>query len=181
MTAPAHVTIRAATATDAAAVAGIHNLGIDGRLATFETEHRTAALVAEAINGTSNRHAFLVAKHEAQVVGWAATFPYSPRPAYAGVAEYSVYVHPAAVGQGVGRSLLTELLARAEKAGLHKVTSRIFPENAASLALAKHLGFREVGIHRAHAQLDGVWRDVVTVEALLGAARGVRQTSPPGT
>lgn len=55
---------------------------------------------------------------------------------------------------------------------MHKVTSRIFPENTASLALADTLGFREVGRHLRHARPDGVWRDVVTVEVLLGEARG---------
>ena len=29
------------------------------------------------------------------------------------------------------------------------------------------LGFREVGVYEKHAQLDGVWRDVVIVERLL--------------
>ena len=47
------------------------------------------------------------------------------------------------------------------------MTSRIFPENDASLALAQRLGFRVVGTHVAHAQLDGRWGDVITVEALL--------------
>jgi RimJ/RimL family protein N-acetyltransferase len=48
--------------------------------------------------------------------------------------------------------------------------SRIFPENEASLALCRRLGFREVGTYRRHATLDGEWRDVVIVELLLGEA-----------
>lgn len=107
-----------------------------------------------------------------ELLGWAASYPYSPRPVYATVAEYSVYVAPEAAGRGVGRALLSALEERAEQGGLHKLTSRIFPENTASLALARSLGFREVGLHRRHARLDGVWRDVVTVEVLLGEARG---------
>jgi len=168
------VTVRAATVGDADAVARIYNAGIDSRQATFETEHRTAPDMAERILATSTRHAFLVATAEKEgeqagtvVVGWAATFPYSPRPAYDGVAEYSVYVAADARGQGVGGVLLDELLTRARAAGLHKVTSRVFPENAASLGLAERHGFRVVGTHRSHARLDGLWRDVVTVEAVL--------------
>lgn len=103
--------------------------------------------------------------------GLGATFPYSSRPVYQGIAEYSVYVHTDAHGQGVGRAVLSELLTRASRTGLHKVTSRIFPENRASLVIAEQLGFRLVGRHAAHARLDGVWRDVVTVEVLLGEAR----------
>ena len=172
MSAP--VEVRAATVEDSEAVARIYNAGIDSRQATFETEHRVAPEMAERIAATGRRHAFLVATSEKEgtqtgtlVVGWAATFPYSPRPAYDGVAEYSVYVAPEVRGQGVGGALLGELLTRARASGLHKVTSRVFPENAASLGLAERHGLRVVGTHRSHARLDGLWRDVVTVEAVL--------------
>ena len=50
---------------------------------------------------------------------------------------------------------------------MHKLTSRVFPENAASCALLKGLGFEEIGIHRRHGQLDGRSRDCVIVERLL--------------
>ena len=33
--------------------------------------------------------------------------------------------------------------------------------------LCRRHGFREVGVYHRHAQLDGVWRDVVIVERLL--------------
>ena len=163
--------VRDATPQDADAVAAIYNAGLDGRNATFETVHRTAHDMAARISGTAHPYAFLVAD-DGGVRGWAATYPYLPRPAYDGVAEYSVYVDEP--GRGTGRLLLAELLHRAEAAGLHKVTSRVFPENVASLALARRLGFREVGTHLRHARLDGVWRDVLTIEVLLGSARALR-------
>lgn len=162
--------IRDATAADAGEIAAVYNAGLDTRNATFETTPRTADDMAERIAATTAPYAFLVAEQD-RLLGWAATFPYSPRPAYATVAEYSLYVAPDAQGRGVGRALLAALLERCEAGGVHKVTSRIFPENAASLALAHALGFREVGRHLRHARLDGVWRDVVTVEVLLGEAR----------
>jgi phosphinothricin acetyltransferase len=59
------------------------------------------------------------------------------------------------------------LLAAAEQAGFWKILSRIFPENTASLALMRSLGFREVGTYEKHARLDGVWRDVVIVEKMI--------------
>jgi RimJ/RimL family protein N-acetyltransferase len=46
----------------------------------------------------------------------------------------------------------------------------VFPENEASLALCRSVRFREVGVYRRHARLDGEWRDVVVVELLLGEA-----------
>jgi L-amino acid N-acyltransferase YncA len=78
----------------------------------------------------------------------------------------SVYVRRDDRGHGAGRTVLAALIV-AEAAGLHKLTSRVFPENAASRALLKGLGFEEIGIHRRHGQLDSRWRDCVIVERLL--------------
>ena len=59
------------------------------------------------------------------------------------------------------------LIRAAEAAGYWKLVSRIFIENAASRALVRSVGFREVGVYEKHGRLDGVWRDVVIVERLI--------------
>jgi L-amino acid N-acyltransferase YncA len=104
------------------------------------------------------------------VIGWARAQPYASRPAYAGVADFGVYVAGAARGRGTGRALLDELTAEAEAAGLHKLTSRVFTTNVASRALHRACGFEEIGVARRHAKLDGEWKDCVVVERLLGEA-----------
>jgi L-amino acid N-acyltransferase YncA len=162
------VEIRAAAPGDAEPVAAIYNEGIEERAATFETRPRTATEMAYRLGG--GRHPFLVAEAEGRVLGWAASFPYSDREAYAGVGEVSVYVARAARGRGAGAALLEALAAEAERRGFHKLLSKVFPENAASRALVRRCGFREVGVHRRHSRLAGRWRDVVVVERLLGDA-----------
>ncbi len=113
----------------------------------------------------------IVVEDGERVIAFAATFPYRPgRECYAGVAEFAVYVDPAARRRGAGRLAMRSLLASAEEAGLWKLLSRVFVENRASRELLRGLGFREVGVYRRHARLDGEWRDVVIVERLLGAA-----------
>ena len=102
------------------------------------------------------------------LVAFAASFPYSSRPCYRGIGEFSVYVRRNYRGRGAGRAALAALIEAATARGLHKLTSRVFPENTASRALLKGLGFEEIGIHRRHGQLDGLWRDCVIVERLLG-------------
>ena len=67
--------------------------------------------------------------------------------------------------------MLSALIDSARSAGLHKLTSRIFPENLASRALKKRFGFSEIGVHRRHGKLDGEWRDCVIVELLIEKAR----------
>jgi phosphinothricin acetyltransferase len=158
------LTVRPARVEDGPAWAQIYNQGIEERQATFETRPRTAADLSGQIART------IVAERDGRVVAWASIVPYSPRAAYAGVGEFSIYVDRGARGGGVGGKLLEALCDHAEELGFHKLTSKIFPANEASLALMRRCGFREVGIHRRHAQLDGEWRDVVVVERLLGRA-----------
>ena len=163
--------VRRATVADAAAVGGLYNEGVRTREATFETRERTVEEVAERLGRARPEHASVLGEVGGEVVGAAWLGPYSDRTCYAGVADFSVYVSGAAQGYGVGSVLLAALLELAEQAGLHKVTSRVLAENTASRRLCTRLGFREVGVHRRHARLEGRWRDVVTVEILLGAAR----------
>jgi L-amino acid N-acyltransferase YncA len=113
----------------------------------------------------------VVVEDRGAVIGFAATFPYRPgRDCYAGIAEFSVYVAPNARRRGAGRRAMAALLDAAEGAGMWKLLSRVFVENAASRELLRDVGFREVGAYRRHARLDGAWRDVVIVERLLGEA-----------
>jgi len=156
---------RAATPVDAAAIAAIYNQGIADRIATFETEPRSAGQIAEWFAG---RRLVIVAQTEnAEPVAFAASFPYSDRPCYSGIGEFSVYVRRDYRGRGAGRTVLAALMDVATATGLHKLTSRVFPENIASRALLKGLGFEEIGIHPRHGKLDGRWRDCVIVERLL--------------
>jgi L-amino acid N-acyltransferase YncA len=161
------VDIRPATATDAAAVAAIYNEGIDDRLATFETRPRTADEVAA---GLGDDLPFLVATEGGDVVGFARVTAYSDRCVYSGVGEHGVYVARSARGRGAGRRLLAALCDEAERAGLYKLTSRVFTDNAASRAAHLAAGFEEVGVQRRHGRLDGRWKDCVLVERLLGDA-----------
>jgi phosphinothricin acetyltransferase len=108
-----------------------------------------------------------VAEADGTVIAFAATFPTSHRCCYAGNAEFSVYVEREARGQGAGRVAMTELIAAARAAGFTKLLSRVFVENAASRKLLRGVGFREIGIYERHARLDGIWRDLVSVEQLL--------------
>lgn len=167
------ITIRPATPDDAVAIAEIYNQGIRARIATFETEERTADERRTWLASHSDHYPIVVATIDAggqeRVVGWASTSEYSSRTCYAGVAEFSIYIHENMRGKGVGIVLLNGLIDAAERAGLWKLLSRVFPENVASRAVCKKAGFREVGIHEKHAKLDGVWKDNVIVERLIPA------------
>lgn len=162
--------IRPASPGDASAIALIYNQGIEDRAATFETEPRTPAAVAELLAERSATYPAMVVEGGGEVLAFAWTSPYRSRACYSGVGEFSVYVARGARGRGAGRVALGALLAECEARGFWKLVSRIFPENTASRRLCASLNFREVGLYRRHARLDGRWRDVVIVEKLLGQA-----------
>lgn len=164
------VLARGAQAGDAAAIARIYNQGIADRIATFETDPRTPDEIAALLARRAERWPTVVVERDGDVIAWAGASEYRPRACYAGVAEFSVYVAREHRGAGAGRVAMEALIEKCEARGIWKLVSRVFPENEASRRLLVALGFREVGTYRRHAKLDGVWRDTVIVERLLGEA-----------
>jgi L-amino acid N-acyltransferase YncA len=152
--------IRPMTRDDWPAVERIYADGIATGQATFET----APPSWEEFDGSRLGDLRLVAVVDRKVVGWAAVSPTSARDCYAGVVEHSVYVAEHARGRGVGRALMTELLAGADAAGLWTIQTSIFPENEASVRLHERVGFRVVGRRERIAKLDGEWRDTLLLE-----------------
>ena len=156
----AAVRVEPMTAAHATAVLAIYQAGIDEGNATFETR----APGWEAFTAAHLPAHRFVATVAGQVTGWVAASAVSGRCVYAGVVEHSVYVDPAARGQGTGRRLLDALITSAEAAGIWTIQSGIFPENTASLALHRATGFRVVGTRERMGQHRGRWRDVVLIE-----------------
>lgn len=79
--------------------------------------------------------------------------------------------------QGYAREGVGLCLRRAfGELGLHRVEANIMPRNAASLALARRLGFREEGLSPRYLQIAGVWEDhtrwAITVEDTRAARSG---------
>ena len=159
--------VRLARADDAAAIATIYNEGIADRIATFETEPRTPEQIARQLADKGDRYPTVVVDRGGQVVAWAGAGPYRNRPAYAGVAEHSVYVARHARRTGAGRAALEGLIRAYAQRGFWKIVSRIFPENTTSIRLHERCGFRVVGVYRRHGKLEDEWRDCVIVERLL--------------
>ena len=160
-----NLTARPAKREDAPAITEIYNQGIEDRIATFETEPRT---VADVEPWFDHARAFVsVVGPSGEVAGYAVANPYTDRACYRGIGEFSVYVRRSHRGRGVGQLAMTALIDAARASGLWKLTSRIFPENRASLALMARMGFTEIGVHEKHGKLEGVWKDCVIVERLI--------------
>ncbi len=71
-----------------------------------------------------------------------------------------MYVAPEAAGRGVGRALLTELLARAERvAGLRQIQLVVASKNDAARHLYESAGFRCYGREIEGLCVDGAFND----------------------
>ena len=138
-------------------VSRAQNVRPDGnrRVATYKTELRSAKEEQAWLRAIADRYPAVVAEIEDEIVGWAGAGPYRARECYRGIGEFSMYVRRDWRGRGVGDLLLAGLVSEAERLGLWKLLSRIFPFNEASRALCRKYGFREVGVYQKHARLDG--------------------------
>ena len=141
-------------------VVSTYQEGIVTGNATFETDAPTW----DKWDKSHLRDCRLVARAEGKVIGWAALSPVSTRCVYSGVAEVSLYVAASTRGIGVGKALLRALIDESERIGIWTLQAGIFPENAASIALTKGCGFREVGHRERIGQMDGIWMDVILME-----------------
>lgn len=158
---------RLATIDDAEATRQIYNIEVTESTVTFDLVPRTLDEQRSWITARSGAHAVLVAEDAGEVVGFASFSPYRDRPAYSTSVEDSVYVRRDQRGKGVGKMLLTELVALARSHGFHAMIARIVGGHDASIALHEALGFVIVGTEREIGRKFGRWLDVVEMQLLL--------------
>ena len=147
------------TADDWPAVRAIYEDG----LATGQGSFETASPSWEQWDAARCPHSRLLVR-DPVVLGWTALSPVSQRACYVGVAEVGFYVADEARGRGIGRALLEALIVSAESHGVWTLQASTFPENAASLALQRRCGFREIGYRERIGKRDGVWRNTILME-----------------
>ncbi len=168
MTKQADLSIRAATAADAAAVARIYNHYVDGSCVTFETAAVDApAMAARMAERAEASLPWLVAVAPDGVAGYACASPWKSRSAYRHSVETSVYLDPDCTGRGVGRRLYGTLIDAVRTRGMHVAIGGIALPNAASVALHERLGFRKVAHFEQVGYKLGRWIDVGYWQLLL--------------
>jgi len=112
---------------------------------------------------------YLVAAKGDQVLGFAYCNWFKPRPAYRFSAEDSIYLAEEVMGQGLGRALLAELMAQAEKAGVRKLIAVIGDSaNHGSVGVHRSAGFSMVGVLKSCGWKFDQWLDVVMMDKALG-------------
>jgi L-amino acid N-acyltransferase YncA len=112
---------------------------------------------------------YLVAEVDGRVGGYSYATPYRTRSAYRFTIENSVYVDQALSRCGIGRALLSELIARCEQGDWKQMIAVIGDSaNAASIGLHARLGFCHAGTLQAVGFKFGRWLDCVLMQRSLG-------------
>ncbi|MFN3862406.1 MAG: GNAT family N-acetyltransferase [Roseateles sp.] len=162
--------IRPSTDADLPAIQAIYAQAVQEGTGTFETEVPAVEEMARRRAEVLGRGLpWLVAERDGTVLGYAYANYFRPRLAYRFCVEDSIYLAPAAQGQGVGRLLLAELIARCEAAGARQMLAVIGDAaNAGSIGVHSALGFQHTGVLKSAGWKFGRWLDVVLMQRPLG-------------
>ena len=163
--------VRDATAKDLAAITAIYGEGVLTGTGTFETDPLDAAEMARRIAAVAALGLpWLVAEIDGVVVGYAYAGPFRTRAAYRYTVEDSIYVLTSAHGRGVGKALLTALIARCEALGVRQILAVIGDSaNTGSVALHAACGFQPAGAVSDVGWKFDRWLDVVFMQRSLDA------------
>jgi phosphinothricin acetyltransferase len=159
--------VRRASKEDLDEILRVYNEGIEDRVATLEANPKSRADLEDWWGQHDEPYSVLVAFDGDVAVGWASLNRFSHRCAHSTIADLSVYVARSHRGRGVGTMLLAKLADEAMGGGFHKVVLHALNENKHGKRLYQKSGFREVGVFKEHAKLDGRYVDVVAMERLL--------------
>jgi L-amino acid N-acyltransferase YncA len=172
--------VRASMERDAQALADIYGHHVLHGLASFEEVPPTAAdMAGRRAAVVALGLPYLVAEADGVVLGFAYAGPFRPRAAYRYTVEDSVYVSPDAIGKGVGRAVLAEVLKACEALGVRQVMAVIGDSgNAASIGLHSALGFEPAGICRSVGFKHGQWVDTVWMQLSLNGGDATAPDAP---
>jgi phosphinothricin acetyltransferase len=173
MTTPSSITplvLRDSTAADVHACAEIYRESVRNGTGTFETEEPDDAEMGRRRDGVvAQGLPWLVAERDGQVLGYAYANQFRPRRAYRFCVEDSIYLAPAARGQGVGKLLLVELIGRCERLGIRQMLAVIGDSaNTGSISVHRACNFQPTGTFAAAGWKFDRWVDVVTMQRQLG-------------
>lgn len=181
--------IRASHADDLPQITAIYAHHVLNGTGSFETEAPTLAeMAARRADVLAKGLPYIVAEGSVEgdidgkkkILGYAYCTWFKLRPAYRFSAEDSVYIAHGRQGKGLGRALLAELAAQAEKMGIRKLIAVIGDSNnAGSIGLHRSVGFTDAGILKSCGWKFDQWLDVVLMEKALGFGDALPPTSPP--
>ncbi len=152
-----------------AEIQDIFNEAILNSTALYEYKPRSRQMIEEwfAAKAGGGLPVIGMATTAGELMGFASYGLFRPFPAYKYAVEHSIYVARQFRGQGVGKSLLQEIILRAELQGYHTLIGAIDAENTISRELHRKCGFRHVGTVREAGFKFGRWLNLELYQFIL--------------
>lgn len=165
--------LRTATLTDVPHIHELYAQEVRDGVATYEYEVPDEAEMARRMDELLGRgYPYLVAELDGAFAGYAYASSYRARAGYRWTVEDTVYVKAEAQGKGIGRALLSRLIADCEELGFRQMVAVIGePGNGASVTLHEKLGFNIIGIFPGLGRKQGRWLDTVQMQRALGSGK----------
>ena len=165
---PADFLIRPAVEDDLSDIAAIYEHEIANSIATFDLEPPDPAYWQEKLAGKHpGDHLLVAVDDDADVVGYAYSWSFRPRPAYSLTRETSIYLDPSVRGKGIGKLLYPALLDTMADSGVHTAVALVALPNPGSIGLHKFCGFEQVGAMREVGYKFDQWIDVAWFQKML--------------
>ena len=160
--------LRPVCSADGAAICAVYNHYIENTIISFEETPLQTAEMEERIREISAKYPFLVWEEEGgEINGYAYANTWRARSAYRHSAEVSIYLKNGFQGRGIGRELMTKLLAELRKTDIHTLVAGIALPNENSVALHEKFGFKKAAHFGEIGRKFGKWLDVGYWELIL--------------
>lgn len=165
------VQVRPGSEDDLKALTDLYNHYVRETPITFDTEpfapeERRPWLLSHPEDGPYRLRVATDADSQ-EILGYASSGPYRPKPAYATSVETTVYVAPHAGGRGIGSLLYASLFDALAGEDVHRAYAAVAQPNEASARLHARFGFRPVGTYREVGRKFGRYWDVAWYERRL--------------
>jgi L-amino acid N-acyltransferase YncA len=172
--------LRAARPDDAKAIAAIYAHHVLHGFGTFENVPPSPDQMAERMAAILKHGLpYTVALRDDQILAYAYASPFRLRAAYGYTVEDSIYVAPNAVGAGIGKALLGNVLDACTALGLRQVIAVIGDsENAGSIGLHRALGFEMMTTLTGVGYKHGRWVNSVWMQKPLNGGTDSAPNAP---
>ncbi len=170
-----NILIRHVKLTDAEQLSEIYKFYVEKTAVTFEYDSPSPVEFAKRIESITARYPYIVAEKGGEILGYAYAGVFKDRAAYDHCVEVTVYLSPAARGQGIGKALYAELERRLVDMGILNLYACIAVTDCEDEYLTNQserfhaaLGYREVGRFRFSGRKFSRWYDMVWMEKFIG-------------
>lgn len=159
--------IRIAKEADLERITEIYNWAVENTTASFDINPQTLEQRASWFSHYNVRHPLLVSEVDGNVAGYACLSEFRAKEGYKDTCELSLYIDPAYWRQGLGWTLMKEIIEAGREKGFHVIISCITSDNEVSIKMHEKYGFQLCGHLRESGYKFGKYLDCLFYQLFL--------------